>query len=94
MCLPLAWDITAKESKENVRNSLEYLYPEAKGKKILTILTVNQTTPEEMTELFSDLNLKKFLDEIGDNWFYLPITSIFLKCLADFLFPMQNALDI
>ena len=66
MCLPLAWDITAKESKENVRNSLEYLYPEAKGKKILTILTVNQTTPEEMTELFSDLNLKKFLDEIGD----------------------------
>ena len=71
MCLPLAWDITAKESKENVRNSLEYLYPEAKGKKILTILTVNQTTPEEMTELFSDLNLKKFLDEIGDNWFLL-----------------------
>ena len=34
MCLPLAWDITAKESKENVRNSLEYLYPEAKGKTL------------------------------------------------------------
>lgn len=71
ICLPLAWDITSKESKENVRNNLEYLYPEAKGKKILTILTVNQTAPEEMTELFSDLDLKKFLNEIGDNWFLL-----------------------
>lgn len=71
MCLPLAWDITSKETKANVRNNLEYLYPEAKGKKILTILTVNQTAPEEMTELFSDLDLKKFLDEIGDDWFLL-----------------------
>lgn len=88
ICLPLAWDITSKESKENVRNNLEYLYPEAKGKKILTILTVNQTAPEEMTELFSDLDLKKFLNEIGDNWFYLPTISIFLKCLANFLFRM------
>ena len=66
ICLPLAWDITSKESKENVRNNLEYLYPEAKGKKILTILTVNQTAPEEMTELFSDLDLKKFLNEIDE----------------------------
>ena len=63
--------LLSKESKENVRNNLEYLYPEAKGKKILTILTVNQTAPEEMTELFSDLDLKKFLNEIGDNWFLL-----------------------
>lgn len=71
MCLPLAWDITSKETKANVRNHLEYLYPEAKGKKILTILTVNQTAPEEMTELFSDLDLKNLLDEIEDNWFLL-----------------------
>ena len=71
ICLPLAWDITSKESKKTVRTKLEYLYPEAKGKKILTILTVNQTAPEEMMELFSDLDLKKFLDRIGDNWFLL-----------------------
>lgn len=71
MCIPLAWNITSKKEKEKIQNKFEYLYPEAKGKKILFILTVNQTAPEEMTDLFSDLNLKELLDKISDNWFLL-----------------------
>ena len=71
VCLPLAWDITSKESKETIRSKFEYLYPDAKGKKILTILTVNQTVPEEMQDLFSDLDIKELLDKIRNDWFII-----------------------
>lgn len=71
VCLPLAWDITSEKSKKQIKNEFEHLYPEAKSKKIVTILTVNQTAPKEMQALFSNLDIKKFLDQIGDNCFLI-----------------------
>mgnify|MGYP004470831179 CR=1 FL=1 len=71
VCLPAAWDILQESRQTEIRNNFEYLYPQAKGKKILCILTANQNLNEESTALFSDLDFKTLLDKLGDEWFLI-----------------------
>ena len=71
LCLPFSWDIIQKSPKEKLRREFEYFYPQAKGKKILSIITVNQNFTEEIEQLFSDLNFKDFLDKLGTDWFII-----------------------
>ena len=52
---------------------MEFYFPQAKGKKILSILLVGQK-PEDGSEpvnLFDNFNLKKIMDYIDDDWFVI-----------------------
>lgn len=71
LCLPFSWDITQEPQKVKFRNEFEYFYPQAKGKKILSVITVNQKASDEINNLFLDLDLKKLLDRLKDDWFLI-----------------------
>lgn len=61
--LPISWDILQEEKRTTVKKQLEFYFPQAKGKKILSILLVGQKPkPEDGSEpvnLFDNFNLKK-----------------------------------
>lgn len=73
--LPISWDITQEEQRTRIRKQLEFFYPQAKDKKIISILLVGQkpdTLPgEEPENLFKDFNLKTIMDSIDDDCFLI-----------------------
>ena len=73
--LPISWDILQEEKRTTVKKQLEFYFPQAKGKKILSILLVGQKPkPEDGSEpvnLFDNFNLKKIMDYIDDDWFVI-----------------------
>ena len=49
--LPISWDILQEEKRTTVKKQLEFYFPQAKGKKILSILLVGQKPePEDGSE--------------------------------------------
>lgn len=73
--LPISWDITQEEQRATFRKQLEFFYPQAKGKKIISVLLVGQkpeTTDEEEPEnVYKDFDLKAIMDSIDDNCFLI-----------------------
>ena len=73
--LPISWDILQEEKRTTVKKQLEFYFPQAKDKKILSILLVGQKPePEDGSEpvnLFDNFNLKKIMDYIDDDWFVI-----------------------
>lgn len=73
--LPISWDIAQEEQRATFRKQLEFFYPQAKNKKIVSVLLVGQkpdTEPgEEPENLFKDFNLKTIMDSIEDDCFLI-----------------------
>ena len=67
--LPLGQDICHEEKQKRILKDLQFYYPEMKGKKILTIITVGAFREEE--EAFEIRKLKDVLDKLKNNWFLL-----------------------
>ncbi len=67
--LPLGWDICHEEKQKRILKNLQFYYPEMKGKKILTIITVGAFKDEE--EMLDVQRLKDMLDKLENDWFVL-----------------------
>lgn len=86
LCLPFSWDIMQEPQKAKFRNNFEYFYPQAKGKKILSVITVNQKATDEMNDLFSDFDLTKLLDQLKNDWFLITNNVNLLEMAASLSF--------
>lgn len=86
LCLPFSWDITQESQKTQFRNTFEYFYPQAKGKKILSVITVNQKATDEMDDLFCDFDLTKLLDQLKNEWFLITNNVNLLEMAASLSF--------
>ena len=73
--LPISWDLMQEEKRAAVRKQLEFYYPQAKGKKIVSILLLGQKPePEEgedSVNLLEGFDLKNWMDSLDDDWFLI-----------------------
>lgn len=65
--LPVAWDVCQKKEQDSVREKIEYYYPEAARKKVLTFLISG--SEKKAQSYWEAMDMKSFLKQFGDEWF-------------------------
>ncbi|MDO4308243.1 MAG: hypothetical protein Q4C77_15600 [Eubacteriales bacterium] len=81
ICAPVAWDINQSEKQVQIRDMFEFYYPNMKGKKVISVLTVGEIARDYRT-LFENFDLEKFLNHLGEDWFLLTNNWFFLERAA------------
>lgn len=82
---PYVWDIAQNEKQEQVRAKFETCYPGMKGKKVLAILTAGNAK-KETENLFAEMDLKKVLRQLGEDWFIITNNTSVLESFAKLSF--------
>lgn len=72
ICSPFSWHLSQEPCRKQMRQDFYTMYPQAKGKKILSLLLVNQGNKEkDDNEVFLDFPLKEFIEKMGEEWFFI-----------------------
>lgn len=75
--LPLACDICSAERQKEVAESIFYYFPQARGKKILSVIVYGS---EEMKRKdWESLDVKQWIKELGDEWFLFTNSELLME---------------
>lgn len=75
--LPMAFDVCKEEAGNRVRRILDYYFPAAKGKKILSILVFG--TVDEKKLPYEDFDLRAFLRKQGEDWMLFTNSEVIME---------------
>lgn len=69
IALPLVWDLTQPESREQIRKEIEFYFPGMQGKKVLAIMVYGE---EDNREGFAkNFDVKGLVEKLGEDWFVI-----------------------
>lgn len=67
---PFAWDILQQDRIDEVRSQVEHYFPQAKGKKIVSLLVYGELKKKEKNP-FADVDVKRLVDAFDKDYFLI-----------------------
>lgn len=77
VALPLAWDTTQEESRKTIQEQVFFYFPQAKGKKILSIIVYGDE--EKRRKDWENFDIKKLTGELGEDWFVFTNSELLME---------------
>lgn len=77
VALPFAWDTAQAESRQTVQNQILYYFPQAEGKKILSIIVYGDE--EKKRKDWENFDIKKMAGELGEDWFIFTNSELLME---------------
>lgn len=75
--LPLAWDTLQPESRRLVQENILFYYPQAAGKKILSIIVYGNE--EQRRKDWENFDMKAFTKKLGEDWFVFTNSELLME---------------
>ncbi len=75
--LPLAYDICLPERQNEVRERIFYYFPQARGKKLLSVIVFGDA--EMKRKDWETLDIRQWVKDLGDEWFLFTNSEILME---------------
>lgn len=66
---PFIWELNQPTNQEQMRKSLEFYFPQMKGKKVFAIILYDDN--KQRKNFVSKVDIKALIKKLGDDWFVL-----------------------